>query len=153
MSLDEILIITPHFVSCHLIPSFSSSALLCSVLLLCPAFLLLCCSVLCRLSTVLARLGREVEAEPLMRKSLEIREKHMGASHPLVGITLGFLAGILEGQEKYGDETEVLLLLVVYQYSMYTVRASLFPQIISTNQDSACLRLPSSLSLSLLSST
>ena len=63
-----------------------------------------------RLATILAKGGRENEAEPYMVQALKIREKCLGPNHPLVGITLGFMAGIYEGQGKYGEDTEAILL-------------------------------------------
>mmetsp|Transcript_6026 Transcript_6026/g.6160 ORF Transcript_6026/g.6160 Transcript_6026/m.6160 type:complete len:586 (-) Transcript_6026:134-1891(-) len=62
-----------------------------------------------RIANVLAKANKEVEAESYMKQSLHIREKCFGPSHPLVGVTLGFLAGIQEGQGKFGEETEALL--------------------------------------------
>ena len=63
-----------------------------------------------RLATILAKSGRESEAEPFMIQALKIREKCLGPNHPLVGITLGFMAGIYEGQGKYGEDVEAILL-------------------------------------------
>jgi hypothetical protein len=63
-----------------------------------------------RLATILAKCGRENDAEPFMIQALTIREKCLGLNHPLVGITLGFMAGIYEGQGKYGEDTEAILL-------------------------------------------
>jgi hypothetical protein len=62
-----------------------------------------------RLANILAKSDREEEAEPYMKMSLHIREKCFGPNHPLVGITLGFLAGIYEAQGKVGEDTEALL--------------------------------------------
>ena len=63
-----------------------------------------------RLATTLAKCDKESEAEPYMKQALTIREKCLGANHPLVAVTLGFVAGIYEGQGKFGEETEDLLL-------------------------------------------
>ena len=63
-----------------------------------------------RLATILAKGGKEDEAEPYMNQALAVREKCLGPTHPLVGITLGFMAGIYEGQGKVGEDTEELLL-------------------------------------------
>ena len=63
-----------------------------------------------RLATILAKGGKESEAEPYMKQALQVREKCLGVNHPLVGITLGFMAGIYEGQGQFGEETEGLLL-------------------------------------------
>ena len=51
-----------------------------------------------RYATVLAKLDREKEAEPIMRHALALRERSLGADHPAVGVCLGYMAGILEGQ-------------------------------------------------------
>ena len=63
-----------------------------------------------RLATVLAKGGKETEAEPYMKQALQVREKCLGLNHPLIGITLGFMAGIYEAQGNYSEETENLLL-------------------------------------------
>lgn len=63
-----------------------------------------------RLANILAKADKESEAEPYMKQSLHIREKGLGPDHPLVGVTLGLMAGIYEGQGKFGEETEGLLL-------------------------------------------
>ena len=59
-----------------------------------------------RYGTVLAKMDKETDAEPVMRTALKLREKALGEQHPAVAVCLGYLAGILEGQGKFGDETE-----------------------------------------------
>ena len=59
-----------------------------------------------RYGTVLAKMDKETEAEPVMRAALKLREKALGGQHPAVAVCLGYLAGILEGQGKFGDETQ-----------------------------------------------
>ena len=51
-----------------------------------------------RYATVLAKLDKEKEAEPIMRHALALRERSLGPDHPAVGVCLGYMAGILEGQ-------------------------------------------------------
>ena len=62
-----------------------------------------------RYGTVLAKLEKEAEAEPVMRHAIKLREKSLGADHPTVGICLGYLAAILEGQGKVEEEAESCL--------------------------------------------
>jgi tetratricopeptide (TPR) repeat protein len=62
-----------------------------------------------RVGTVLAKLDREAEAEPFMRTALALREKVLGENHPAVAVSLGYMAGILEGQGNFGDETEAFI--------------------------------------------
>lgn len=53
--------------------------------------------------------SRYDEAEPLFRRSLEIREKQLGSYHPDTGTSLGNLAALFQSQGRY-DEAEPLLL-------------------------------------------
>jgi tetratricopeptide (TPR) repeat protein len=43
------------------------------------------------------------KAEPLFRRSLQIREKHLGSDHPDVAVSLNNLALLLQTQGKYAD--------------------------------------------------
>ena len=58
-------------------------------------------------ATILWRMGRYPEAEPLFRNALAIGEKTLGPNHPNVAIQLNNLANLLQDQGKY-DEAEPL---------------------------------------------
>jgi tetratricopeptide (TPR) repeat protein len=47
--------------------------------------------------------GRYADAEPLYRRSLQIREKALGAAHPDVGASLNGLAGLYRAQGRYAE--------------------------------------------------
>jgi len=47
--------------------------------------------------------GRYVEAEPLLKRALEIREKTMGKDHPDTATSLNNLAGLYRAQGKYAE--------------------------------------------------
>ncbi len=53
------------------------------------------------LALSLKRAGKYIEAEPLYKRSLAIKEKALGADHPEVAVTLNNLAGLYEAQGKY----------------------------------------------------
>ena len=48
-------------------------------------------------------MGRYAEAEPLYRRSLEIREKQLGADHPDVAHSLNNLAGLYQAMGRYAE--------------------------------------------------
>lgn len=47
--------------------------------------------------------GRYAEAESLVKRGLEMREKQMGSEHPIVGSTLIQLAGVYSAQSRYAE--------------------------------------------------
>ncbi len=47
--------------------------------------------------------GRYIEAEPLHRRALAIREKALGPEHPHVALSLNNLAGIYQTQGRFGE--------------------------------------------------
>ena len=48
-------------------------------------------------------MGRYAEAEPLVRRSLEIGEKQLGRDHPDVAISLHNLAGLYRDMGRYAE--------------------------------------------------
>jgi CHAT domain-containing protein len=60
-------------------------------------------SSLNNLATLLKYTGRYFEAEPLLRKSLTIREATLGPNHPVVATSLGNLALLLTTTGKYAE--------------------------------------------------
>jgi tetratricopeptide (TPR) repeat protein len=52
-------------------------------------------------ASILRILGNYDAAEPLYRRALQIREKHLGAEHPEVAASLNNLAALLHDQGKY----------------------------------------------------
>ena len=54
-------------------------------------------------ATILQKLGRYAEAEPLFRRALAIDEKSLGTKHPYVATSLNNLAESLREQGKYAE--------------------------------------------------
>ena len=52
---------------------------------------------------ILSKLGKYGEAELLLRRALQIREKQLGPEHPDVASSLNNLAGLLQAQGKYSE--------------------------------------------------
>ena len=48
-------------------------------------------------------MGRYAEAEPLYRRSLEIREKQLGRDHPDVATSLNNLANLYRAMGRYAE--------------------------------------------------
>ena len=48
-------------------------------------------------------MGRYAEAEPLYRRSLEIREKQLGPDHPDVATSLNNLADLYRAMGRYAE--------------------------------------------------
>lgn len=63
-----------------------------------------------RYASILATVKREAEAEPIMQRALEIREKAHGSQHQIVGMTLMAVANLRETMGNVGSETEGMLM-------------------------------------------
>lgn len=63
-----------------------------------------------KLASILCRQHREAEADPFMRKALEIRERTLGVDSQAAAMTLFALAGITEAQGKPSKDVEDLLM-------------------------------------------
>ena len=48
-------------------------------------------------------MGRYAEAEPLLHRSLEIREKQLGRDHPDVAASLNGLAALYQAMGRYAE--------------------------------------------------
>lgn len=59
------------------------------------------------LAQVLKSEGREADAEPLIKRSLAIREKALGRDHPDVARSLNNLADLYQRQGRYADAEPV----------------------------------------------
>jgi tetratricopeptide (TPR) repeat protein len=59
------------------------------------------------LAVNLAKQGRDLEAEPLLKKALEIREKELGIEHPMTATSLNNLVACLNVQGKYAEAKKV----------------------------------------------
>lgn len=62
-----------------------------------------------RRALILSRSGESIQADPLMKEALAIREKKLGPESQAVAVTLNALAGISEACGKPDSETEALL--------------------------------------------
>ena len=49
------------------------------------------------------RLRRNIEAEPLLRRAIEIQEKALGANHPDLAKCLNNLAEVYQAESKYSE--------------------------------------------------
>lgn len=58
-------------------------------------------SSLDRLATIYQKQGRYTEAEPLFRRSLQLREQHLGPTHPEVSTALNNLALLYQAEGRY----------------------------------------------------
>ncbi|MFQ3616914.1 MAG: tetratricopeptide repeat protein [Cyanobacteriota bacterium] len=58
-------------------------------------------SSLDRLATIYQKQGRYTEAEPLFQRALQLREQHLGPTHPEVATALNNLALIYQDQGRY----------------------------------------------------
>jgi Tfp pilus assembly protein PilF len=76
-------------------------------------------TVLNNLATLLQATNRLAEAEPLMRRALEIDEKSYGPEHPKVAIQLNNLALLLQATNRLGDAEPMMkrALLILLKFT------------------------------------
>jgi tetratricopeptide (TPR) repeat protein len=81
------------------------------------------------LATIYGETNREAQAEPLWRRSLEIRRKHLGPDHPEVIGSGDKLALSLIAQGKYAEAEELLRKALAHREANVADEASLMPSL------------------------
>jgi len=81
------------------------------------------------LATIYGETNREAQAEPLWRRSLEIRRKHLGLDHPEVIGSGDKLALSLIAQGKYPEAEQLLRKALAHREANVVDEASLMPSL------------------------